>query len=79
MVHVEIRLATLAKPEGADFQFIGPDLTDARWFGEGAGIALRKEDTELAEMFNAAIDKIRADGTYKKIQDKYFDFNVYGE
>jgi arginine/ornithine transport system substrate-binding protein len=69
----------LKKPEGADFQFVGPDLTDARWFGEGAGIALRKEDTDLAEMFNAAIDKIRADGTYKKIQDKYFDFNVYGE
>ena len=69
----------LNKPEGADYQFIGPDLVDPRWFGDGAGIAIRKQDTDLVEMFNAAIDKIRADGTYKKIQDKYFDFNVYGE
>jgi arginine/ornithine transport system substrate-binding protein len=68
----------LKKPEGKDFQFIGPDLTDKRWFGEGAGIAIRKQDTDLVELFNAAIKKIRADGTYKKIQDKYFDFNVYG-
>jgi ABC-type amino acid transport substrate-binding protein len=30
-------------------------------------------------LFNKAIDQIRADGTYKKIQDKYFDFNVYGD
>lgn len=69
----------LKKPEGQDFQFIGPDLSDPKWFGNGAGIAIRKEDKDLAEMFNKAIDKIRADGTYKKIQDKYFDFNVYGE
>ncbi len=68
----------LKKPEGQDFQFIGPDLNDPKWFGEGAGIALRKEDTDLAQKLNAAIDKIRADGTYKKIQDKYFDFDVYG-
>ena len=69
----------LKKPEGKDFQFIGPDLSDPKWFGNGAGIAIRKEDKDLAELFNKAIDKIRADGTYKKIQDKYFDFNVYGE
>lgn len=68
----------LKKPEGAEYQFVGPDLSDPRWFGEGAGIAIRKEDTALAELFNQAIDKIRADGTYKAIQDKYFDFNVYG-
>jgi arginine/ornithine transport system substrate-binding protein len=68
----------LKKPEGKDFQFIGPDLTDKRWFGEGAGIAIRKQDTDLVELFNEAIKKIRADGTYQKIQDKYFDFNVYG-
>lgn len=69
----------LKKPEGKDFQFIGPDLTDKKWFGEGAGIAIRKQDTDLVELFNKAIEQIRADGTYKKIQDKYFNFNVYGE
>ena len=30
-------------------------------------------------MFNKAIVQIRSDGTYKSIQDKYFDFDVYGE
>lgn len=69
----------LKKPEGADYQFIGPDLADPKWFGDGAGIAIRKEDKELVEKFNMAIDKIRSDGTYTTIQDKYFDFNVYGE
>ncbi len=69
----------LKKPEGKDFEFVGPDMTDVRWFGEGVGVACRKKDTDLVEMFNKAIDQIRADGTYKKIQDKYFNFNVYGE
>jgi arginine/ornithine transport system substrate-binding protein len=69
----------LKKPEGKDFQFIGPDITDVDWFGVGAGIACRKEDKDLVEMFNKAIEQIRADGTYKAIQDKYFDFNVYGD
>ncbi len=69
----------LKKPEGANYEFVGPDLTDPRWFGNGAGIAIRKRDKDLVEMFNEAIDQIRADGTYKAIQDKYFNFNVYGD
>ena len=69
----------LKKPEGKEYQFIGPDLSDPKWFGDAAGIAIRKQDTDLVEKFNAAIKQIRADGTYKKIQDKYFDFNVYGD
>jgi ABC-type amino acid transport substrate-binding protein len=40
---------------------------------------MRKQDKDLLEMFNKAIEKILADGTYKKINDKYFDFNVYGD
>ncbi|GAC1040907.1 lysine/arginine/ornithine ABC transporter substrate-binding protein [Rhizobium sp. No.120] len=47
--------------------------------GVGAGIAIRKGDTALKDKLNAAIAAIRADGTYKKIQDKYFDFDVYGD
>ncbi len=69
----------LSKKEGKDYKFIGPDLIDPKWFGVGAGVAIRKQDKELVALFNKAIDTIRADGTYKAIQDKYFDFNVYGE
>jgi len=46
--------------------------------GAGAGVGIRKEDTDLKAMFNDAIKAIRADGTYKKINDKYFSFDVYG-
>jgi polar amino acid transport system substrate-binding protein len=45
--------------------------------GDGAGIAIRQEDKELVEMFNKAIAEILADGTYKKINDKYFPFSIY--
>jgi polar amino acid transport system substrate-binding protein len=42
-----------------------------------AGIAVRLGDDALREKLNAAIDAIVADGTYKKIQAKYFDFDIY--
>ena len=42
-------------------------------------IALRKADTALLDKLNAAIAAVRANGTYKKIQDQYFDFDVYGK
>ena len=60
----------LKKSEGKDFEFVGPDLANPKWFGDGVGIAVRKQDKDLVYKLNAAIDKIRADGTYKKIQDK---------
>ncbi|RMD63029.1 MAG: ABC transporter substrate-binding protein [Alphaproteobacteria bacterium] len=63
---------------GKDFEFVGPGFTDRKWFGDGAGIAVRKDDTELREALNKALKQILADGTYKKINDKYFDFDVYG-
>ena len=33
---------------------------------------------ELLEAINKAILDMRADGTYKQINDKYFDFDIYG-
>lgn len=68
----------LSKDKGKGYEFVGPDMVDPKWFGPGIGAAVRKEDTDLKEKLNAAIDKIRADGTYDKIQKKYFTFDVYG-
>lgn len=47
--------------------------------GLGAGVAVREGEDELVARFNEAIDAIRADGTYKAINDKYFAFDVYGD
>lgn len=69
----------LTKDSGKEYEFVGPDMLEEKWFGEGVGIEVRKKNPELAEMFNKAIKTIRANGEYKKIQDKYFNFNVYGE
>jgi lysine-arginine-ornithine-binding protein len=68
----------LKTDQGADFAFIGPTYSDPKWFGEGAGLALRKGDDALRETLNGAIKKIRDDGTYKTIQDKYFTYDIYG-
>lgn len=69
----------LKKPQGKGFAFFGPAFDDPKFFGTGSGIAVRKADTALQQKFNAAITAIRANGVYKKINDKYFDFDVYGQ
>lgn len=69
----------LKTPAGKGFEFTGPVYSDPKYFGVGAGIAVRKSDKDLRDKFNAAIKAIRANGTYKKIQDTYFDFDVYGD
>jgi arginine/ornithine transport system substrate-binding protein len=68
----------LKTPAGKGFRFHGPFYTDPAFFGDGAGIAVRKGDDKLRTALNGAIAAIRADGSYKKIQDAYFAFDIYG-
>ena len=68
----------LKTDQGKDFEFVGPDFTDKKWFGEGAGIAVRKGETDLLKGLNDAIAAIRSDGTYQKIEQKYFAYDIYG-
>ncbi len=72
-------LSFLKKPAGKGYGFIGASIDDPKYMGEGSGIATRKADTALQAKFDAAINAIRANGTYKKIQDKYFTFDVFGK
>nr|BFE96915.1 ABC transporter substrate-binding protein [Pseudomonas brassicacearum subsp. brassicacearum] len=75
---VVIDESLLKRPEGKDFEFVGPNFTEEQYFGTGIGIAVRKNDT-LASRFNQALATIRANGTYDRIRQKYFDFDIYGE
>ncbi len=80
---VEVTGGFLSKPEGQDYQLVGPELDDPKYFGIGVGIGLRKDNNALRDTLNAAIDAVRANGVYKAINDKYFAkygaLDVYGK
>ncbi|KAB0464598.1 MULTISPECIES: ABC transporter substrate-binding protein [Vibrio] len=69
----------LNKAGGEDYEFVGPSLTDPKWFGEGFGIALRKQDKDLTKQLDAAILSLREKGIYQDIAAKYFNYDVYGQ
>lgn len=56
-----------------DYEFVGDriDIDDV------IGIAVRKGEDDLREKFNAALKAIRENGTYAKINEKYFPFDIY--
>ena len=61
----------LKSEAGQDFEFKGDAVEES----DKIGIAVRKGDA-LREKLNAALQEIIADGTYKKINDKYFPFSI---
>lgn len=63
---------------GAGFAALGGEQVDEECHGEGAGVAVRKGEDDLREAFSAAIQAIRANGVYADINDRYFDFDIYG-
>ncbi|MEX6503004.1 ABC transporter substrate-binding protein [Pseudomonas zhanjiangensis] len=62
----------LKSDAGKGFEFKGDPVFD----NDKIGIAVRKGDP-LREKLNKALQEIVADGTYKKINDKYFPFSIY--
>lgn len=67
--------AALAKPDFADYTLAGPGFVGGM-FGLGSGAGLRKEDTKLKEMMNTAIAGAIADGTIKRISEKWVKTDV---
>ena len=62
----------LKSDAGQSFEFKGEPVFD----NDKIGIAVRKNDP-LRERLNKALAEIVEDGTYKKINDKYFPFSIY--
>ncbi|MBE7185292.1 MAG: ABC transporter substrate-binding protein [Methylobacterium mesophilicum] len=68
----------LDTPDGACCKVVGQIKPVEEIHGPGAGVAVKKGNTALADKFTAAIAAIRANGKYKEINDKYFKFDAYG-
>jgi len=62
------------KPEGKCCELIGQDIKDNQTLGIGVAAGLRKEDAKLRDALNKAFAEMIGDGTYKKINEKYFPF-----
>ncbi|WP_166361184.1 ABC transporter substrate-binding protein [Pseudomonas akapageensis] len=62
----------LKSDAGKAYEFKGDPVEES----DKIGIAVRKGDP-IREKLNAALKEIVADGTYKKINDKYFPFSIY--
>ena len=62
----------LRSKEGQAFEFKGEKID----IDDKIGIAVRKND-KLREKMNKALQDILADGTYDRINAKYFPFSIY--
>jgi arginine/ornithine transport system substrate-binding protein len=62
------------------FELIGPTYTgkDSRILGQGVAVAVRKQDKELRELLNSGLAAVKKNGTFKRINDKYFSFDLSG-
>lgn len=69
----------LKTPEGECCKLIGTVKADLEIHGPGVGVAVKKGRGDLVEKFNQAIIALRQNGKYQAINDKYFDFDIYGE
>lgn len=75
---VAIEEGLLKTPGGAVYHMLGENFTDEHYFGTGAGIAVRKNDS-LADELNKALAKMKSDGTYDQIRKKYFEYDISGD
>ena len=60
---------------GVNIAFTGPTFSGGV-FGDGVGGAVRKEDTDILEMWNKAIAEMSADGTTANITKKWFGRDI---
>ncbi len=52
--------------------FVGQPVTNAKYFGNGFGIAINKDNQALVTQLNQALKTVKNNGQYQAIFDKYF-------
>ncbi|WP_213304965.1 transporter substrate-binding domain-containing protein [Paraburkholderia sacchari] len=67
--------AVLQQPENKSLAFVGPKIGGTIW-GPGEALAFRQNDGELKAKFDAALTAALADGTVKRLSQKWFSTNI---
>ena len=64
-----------AEKSGKAVVLVGPTFSGGA-FGNGVGVGIRKDDTDLLKRFNKAINKARKNGKISEIAIKWFGFDA---
>src|SRR5262245_34021536 len=58
-------------------EFKGGPFSEPKYFGDGIGIAIKREDTQLKELINSALRRMRESGRYEELLLRYFPLRVF--
>ena len=58
-------------------EFKGGPFTEPKYFGDGIGIAVKRDDKQLKTMINAALKRLRESGRYEELLLRYFPLRVF--
>ena len=64
-----------AEKSGKPVVLVGPTFSGGA-FGNGVGVGIRKDDTDLLKAFNKAIDQARKSGKISELAIKWFGFDA---
>jgi len=70
-----VAFADYAEKSGKKVVLVGPTFSGGA-FGNGVGVGIRKDDTDLLKAFNNAINQARKDGVISRIAIKWFGFDA---
>jgi octopine/nopaline transport system substrate-binding protein len=70
-----VYFASAIEAAKGELVYTGPDIVGPIW-GAGEGLGVRKSDTDLRDRFSEAIKSALADGTVKKLSEKWFKIDV---
>ena len=70
-----VAFSDYAEKSGKPVVLTGPTFSGGA-FGNGVGVGIRKDDTELLKAFNIAINQARKNGDISRIATKWFGFDA---
>jgi polar amino acid transport system substrate-binding protein len=58
-------------------EFKGGPFAEPKYFGDGIGIAIKRDDVQLKNLINTALKRMRESGRYEELLLRYFPLRVF--